>query len=189
MVQPLPIALGQGGAQPNISQAILKNYELPCPPLPEQAEIVRRVELLFARVDALERQYATAVKSFDSLTPALLQKAFRGELVPQDPNDEPAAVLLERIRAQQAAQGPRKRGRGVGRKAADKKAAEAQDQGKAAADAEAKPKKQPGRPRKVANKSEIPAAVSYEDAMQQLEAMGMERASGTRQTPLFGDED
>ena len=62
-------------------------------------EIVRRVETLFAYADRLEARYTAARAQVERLTPALLAKAFRGELVPQDPNDEPASVLLERIRA------------------------------------------------------------------------------------------
>ena len=68
------------------------------PPTEEQAEIVRRVESLFAIADSLEAKYQAARAQVDRLTPALLAKAFRGELVPQDPNDEPAAALLARLR-------------------------------------------------------------------------------------------
>ena len=74
----------------------------------EQLEIVRRVEDLFAYADGLEARYTAARKQVERLTPALLAKAFRGELVPQDPNDEPALVLLERIRAARTEQ-PSKR--------------------------------------------------------------------------------
>ena len=69
----------------------------------EQDEIVRRVESLFAYADRLEARYTAARAQVERLTPTLLAKAFRGELVPQDPNDEPASVLLERIRAARAA--------------------------------------------------------------------------------------
>lgn len=81
------------------------------PPSQEQAELVRRVEALFAYADRLENRYTAARAQVECLTPALLAKAFRGELVPQDPNDEPASVLLERIRAARTAVGkkpPRK---------------------------------------------------------------------------------
>lgn len=61
--------------------------------------------MLFAFADRLEARYTAARKQVDQLTPALLAKAFRGELVPQDPNDEPASALLERIRAERAGQG------------------------------------------------------------------------------------
>jgi type I restriction enzyme S subunit len=72
---------------------------IPLPPLPEQQEIVRRVENLFAFADRIEARLATAQKTVERLTPATLAKAFRGELVPQDPADEPAGVLLERLAA------------------------------------------------------------------------------------------
>ncbi|MCF7730311.1 MAG: hypothetical protein K9N23_01425 [Akkermansiaceae bacterium] len=65
---------------------------------PEQQEIVRRVEDLFAFADRIEARLATAQKTVERLTPATLAKAFRGELVPQDPNDEPASKLLERLK-------------------------------------------------------------------------------------------
>ena len=81
------------------------------PPLIEQTEIVRRVEQLFAFADQLEAKVATAQARIDRLTQSILAKAFRGELVPQDPNDEPASVLLERIQAQRAAAPKAKRGR------------------------------------------------------------------------------
>lgn len=81
------------------------------PPLEEQTEIVRRVEQLFAFADQLETKVASAKSRIDLLTQSILAKAFRGELVPQDPNDEPASVLLERIKAQRAAAPKAKRGR------------------------------------------------------------------------------
>jgi len=65
----------------------------------EQTEIVRRVEALFACADRLEARYVAARAQVEKLIPATLAKAFRGELVPQDPNDEPASVLLARIAA------------------------------------------------------------------------------------------
>jgi type I restriction enzyme S subunit len=76
------------------------NALLPC--LAEQHEIVRRVETLFAFAGRLEARCAAARKQAGQLTPALLAKAFRGELVPQDPADEPAAELLKRLAARRA---------------------------------------------------------------------------------------
>ena len=73
------------------------------PNLLEQQEIVRRVESLFALADSVEKQYQTAKARVDRLTQSILAKAFRGELVPQDPNDEPAAELLKRIQAEREA--------------------------------------------------------------------------------------
>ena len=81
------------------------------PHIDEQAEIVRRVEQLFAFADQLEAKVATAQARIDRLTQSILAKAFRGELVPQDPNDEPASLLLERIQAQRAAAPKAKRAR------------------------------------------------------------------------------
>ena len=72
---------------------------MPVPPLPEQQEIVRRVEELFALADRLEARVGKARGQVDKLTQSILAKAFRGELVPQDPNDEPAEKLLARIRS------------------------------------------------------------------------------------------
>ena len=82
----------------NITQASIKSITLKLPCEIEQQEIVRRVEALFAKADRIEAQYKNARQQVDRLTPALLAKAFRGELVPQDPNDEPASVLLERVK-------------------------------------------------------------------------------------------
>ncbi len=82
----------------------------------ERQEIVRRVETLFAYADRLEARYQAARAQVERLTPALLAKAFRGELVPQDPDDEPAGELLARIKAQAAGSQPRRAPRGrVGR--------------------------------------------------------------------------
>lgn len=96
-----------------ISQSDLESLQLPLPSTTEQTEIVRRVEQLFAFADHLEARVKAAQTRIDRLTQSILAKAFRGELVPQDPNDEPASVLLERIKAQRAAEPKAKRGRGV----------------------------------------------------------------------------
>lgn len=85
---------------------------VPIPILEEQAEIVRRVDTLFAFADRLEARLKAAQSATGRLTPALLAKAFRGELVPQDPDDEPASELLRRL---QAASGHRAPARAAGR--------------------------------------------------------------------------
>ena len=95
----------------NLTLEICRELPLPVPPEEEQTEIVRRVEQLFAFADQLENKVASAKSRIDHLTQSILAKAFRGELVPQDPNDEPASVLLERIKAQRAAAPKAKRGR------------------------------------------------------------------------------
>lgn len=85
--------------QINISLSQCRAFEFPVPPPDEQIEIVRRVETLFAFAARLESRLAQAQTAATRLTPALLAKAFRGDLVPQDPNDEPAAELLRRLQA------------------------------------------------------------------------------------------
>ena len=102
--------------QASINQSDVCGLKLQLPPLSEQTEIVRRVETLFAFADRLEARLAQAQTAATRLTPALLAKAFRGELVPQDPNDEPAAELLRRLQAERATAPKASAGRG--RKAA-----------------------------------------------------------------------
>lgn len=89
--------------QNTINQTALFGLSINLPSLSEQNEIVRRVEELFAYADRIESRYQAARIRVDKLTSAILAKAFRGELVPQDPDDEPASVLLERIRASRTA--------------------------------------------------------------------------------------
>lgn len=88
----------KGVAVRGINIGDVRALQLPVPSRAEQDEIVRRIEALFALADAIEARYSNARAQVDRLTPAVLAKAFRGELVPQDPNDEPASALLERLR-------------------------------------------------------------------------------------------
>ncbi len=89
---------GQG--KPGLNLDNIRSVQLALPPLAEQHEIVRRVEQLLTFADQLEARFAKAQAHVDKLTQSLLAKAFRGELVPQDPNDEPAEKLLHRISTQ-----------------------------------------------------------------------------------------
>ena len=100
-----------GTAQLTVPLKGLRNFDISLPSFEEQTEIVRRVEQLFAFADQLEAKVASAKNRIDHLTQSILAKAFRGELVPQDPNDEPASVLLERIKTQRAAAPKAKRGK------------------------------------------------------------------------------
>jgi type I restriction enzyme S subunit len=93
-------ATGTTGNMPKINQQIVISAPVCVPPIDEQQEIVRRVEILFAYVDRIETHYQNALMKVERLTPVLLNKAFHGELVLQDPNDEPASVLLEKIQAE-----------------------------------------------------------------------------------------
>lgn len=95
----------------NVNSTQLKGIELPLPPIDKQREIVHRIETAFAKIDRLASEAEKALKLTDRLDQRLLAKAFAGELVPQDPNDEPAAVLLERIHAERGAKPKVRRGR------------------------------------------------------------------------------
>ncbi|AYO20039.1 hypothetical protein D0856_08025 [Vibrio owensii] len=92
----MPETKGSVG-QINISLTQCRESKVPLPPLEEQKEIVRLVDQYFAFADTIEAQVKKAQARVDNLTQSILAKAFRGELVPQDPNDEPADKLLERI--------------------------------------------------------------------------------------------
>ncbi len=88
--------------QSNISLSQCRDFVFPVPSVQEQDEIVHQIEKLFNFADRLESRYQTARAQIDKLTPALLDKAFKGELVPQDPTDEPASVLLAKIQQARA---------------------------------------------------------------------------------------
>lgn len=81
-----------------ISLSDLKKFVLPLPPLEEQRETVRRIEAAFAKIDAVAKVVDAQRSALDAYDHTLLTKAFRGELVPQNPTDEPAETTLARIR-------------------------------------------------------------------------------------------
>jgi type I restriction enzyme S subunit len=81
------------------------------PAMGEQVSIVSRIERAFSEIDRIAREAGAARRLLDRLDQAILAKAFRGELVPQEPNDEHASVLLDRIRAERGAQPAPRRGR------------------------------------------------------------------------------
>lgn len=89
----------------------LADFPIPVPPIDEQNEIVRRIEAAFAKIDRLAAEAEKALKLTDRLDQRILAKAFAGELVPQDPTDEPASELLARIRQARATAPKPKRGR------------------------------------------------------------------------------
>ena len=90
--------VAKGVAYTGINIADLKLLPIALPSLAEQQEIVRRVAGLFALADQLEQRLAQARKQVDQLTPSVLARAFAGQLVSQNPADEPAEKLLQRIK-------------------------------------------------------------------------------------------
>nr|WP_248280238.1 restriction endonuclease subunit S [Marinomonas sp. UCMA 3892] len=91
-----------GSAIKNLHLRDMKVLAIPFAPFEEQTEIVRLVDQYFAFADTIEKQVQKAQQRVDKLTQSILAKAFRGELVPQNPDDEPADELLNRIAAARA---------------------------------------------------------------------------------------
>ena len=91
-----------GSGQPNVNAKILSQITLPLPPLLEQQAIVSEVESRLSIADEVEKTVTAELKRAEQLRQSILKKAFSGELVPQNPNDEPASVLLERIKAEKS---------------------------------------------------------------------------------------
>jgi type I restriction enzyme S subunit len=90
-------ATGTAGNMPKINQQTVMNTPISVPPLAEQEEIVRKLEKMMKFADRVEEEVTLAEKKLNQFNQSVLAKAFRGELVAQDPNDEPVSVLLERI--------------------------------------------------------------------------------------------
>jgi hypothetical protein len=78
----------------------------------EQREILRKIESYFAIIHSVEDTISTNLDELQVYNQSILAKAFRGELVPQDPNDEPASILLERIRAEREKLDTKKKAKG-----------------------------------------------------------------------------
>jgi len=104
--------LVHGATRPRIGLKHLKAYEIALPSLERQRQIVHRIEAAFARIDRLTEETSRAAHLLDRLDERLLAKAFAGELVPQDPKDEPAEALLSRIREARATTPKPRRTRG-----------------------------------------------------------------------------
>ncbi len=92
------LAKAYGGAQPNISGKMIEELILPIPPIKEQERIVQKIESCFEKLNATEQSLIKVETLLEKYRESLLAKAFRGEFTPQNDNDEPASVLLEKIR-------------------------------------------------------------------------------------------
>ena len=88
--------------QYNVSLSKLDTLVFPLPPLTEQQYLISEVERCLSIADEVENTITTSLRQAESLRQSILKRAFEGKLVPQDPNDEPASVLLERIKAEKA---------------------------------------------------------------------------------------
>jgi type I restriction enzyme S subunit len=91
-----------GAGKPGLNLENIRSVVIDVPCLLEQKAIVELIEEKLSVVDQLDQTITTALQQAEALRQSILKKAFSGQLVPQDANDEPASVLLERIRAEKA---------------------------------------------------------------------------------------
>lgn len=92
--------LAAGSTVKNLKSDTVRSVLFPIPPLDEQERLARRLEELISFVDSINADEGKLVRIIEQTKSKILDLAIRGQLVPQDPNDEPASVLLERIRAE-----------------------------------------------------------------------------------------
>jgi type I restriction enzyme S subunit len=84
--------------QKRVPKRVIESYEIPVPSKSKQKQIVSEIESRFSVCDKLEETVQQSLEKIEYLRQSILKKAFEGKLVPQDTNDEPAEMLLERIR-------------------------------------------------------------------------------------------
>ena len=102
----------------SINMTMLRAFPVPVAPPEEQVEIVEQIKQQLEALGRQEQATVLGLKQTSAQRQNILRAAFSGQLVPQDPNDEPAAELLARIRAERAAQAPARKPRGRQKEAA-----------------------------------------------------------------------
>ncbi len=107
------LSLQTGTELPHVSATDILSFPVPLAPLKEQRALIGKIEKLFAEADQVEGSVRSALRNANTLEQSILEKAFGGELIQQDPNDEPASVLLKRIRANRPVSGKRKESHAV----------------------------------------------------------------------------
>ena len=101
-----------GTAQPQIHANVLREIKIQFPKEQRsQLQIVKEIESRYAASEIIEKRIHQGLQQVELIRQAILKKAFEGQLVPQDPNDEPASVLLERIKAERSNTEPVKKTR------------------------------------------------------------------------------
>ena len=93
----IPLTTGSTGRR-KLTQKSLMNIVLPLPPLKEQIKIISKIENTISKIDFNQKIITKNISKISSLKNSILRSAFKGKLVDQDPNDEPASVLLDRIK-------------------------------------------------------------------------------------------
>ena len=107
-IRPQLMRRGRGGAQPNISQQIIRATLVAVPPRTEQVVIASEVDRHLSLINQTSRTLTFGIERASRVRQSILKRAFEGRLVPQDPNDEPASLLLERIRIAHEVERPKK---------------------------------------------------------------------------------
>ena len=92
-----------------ITQKSLKGLVIPLPTKPEQEQIVSQIEQGFSLIENTTQIVESTLQKLQTMKISVLKQAIEGKLVPQDPNDEPASVLLEKIKSTKESQSTKQR--------------------------------------------------------------------------------